>query len=56
MKDKELFVAYVHNDLEWRAWIYSYGEIVKRLGIFRTKQEAAGAVEHWKKESKYGNS
>jgi hypothetical protein len=56
MKDKELFVAYVHSVHEWRAWIYSYGELIKKLGIFTTKQEAANAVEQWKEESKYGDS
>jgi hypothetical protein len=55
MEDKELFIAYVHNDLEWQAWIYSYGEIIDKLGVFASKQEATIAVDQWKKEKELEN-
>ncbi len=58
MKDKELFIAYIHSSFEWVVWIYVYGDIVERLGEFKTKEEAASAVNQWKeKRSAYhGNS
>ena len=58
MKNKELFVAYIHSGFEWVAWIYVYGDIVERLGEFKTKEEAASAVNQWKEKrsTHHGNS
>jgi|TARA_R110000824_G_scaffold22833_2_gene83002 hypothetical protein len=58
MKDKELFIAYVHSCSEWAAWIYVYGDLVEKLGEFKTKEETASAVNQWKEKRgiKNGNS
>jgi len=55
MDDIELFTAYVHSNNEWFAWIYSYGKIVDKLGIFSSESEAAIAVDQWKKEKECYN-
>lgn len=50
MEDKELFIAYIHTSLMWAAWIYVYGDLVEKLGEFKTKEEAASAVNQWKEK------
>ena len=55
MQNKEIFIAYVHSNSEWWSWVYSYGEIVKKLGEFASKQEAVTAVDLWKKEKGVDN-
>jgi len=50
MKDKKLFIAYINSSFSWVAWIYVYGDIVERLGEFKTKEEAASAVNQWKEK------
>ena len=50
MDNEKLLIAYVHSNFEWQAWIYSYGEIIDKLGVFASKQEATIAVDQWKKE------
>tara|TARA_R100001244_G_scaffold107282_1_gene79567 strand:+ start:465 stop:626 length:162 start_codon:yes stop_codon:yes gene_type:complete len=50
MKDKKLFIAYINSGFSWVAWIYIYGDIVERLGEFKTKEEAVSTVNQWKEK------